>query len=393
MATAPGVEAARLLRLSTRQVRRIPRKVEAGGDAAPAHGPRGKPSSHRHAPALRRKVLNAHRARHPDFGPARARERPAAEGSHVGVETLRRWRLAEGLRERRRHRDPHRSRRPRRCCFGELVRMDASTHGRPEGRGDEAVLTATIDAAAGRPAARFYPAGAVEARMDLLGRWLRTHGRPPALDADRHSIFEPHAKGRPRADPGAGTRFGRARREPGVGLIRAHSPQAKGRVERSLGTAQDRRVGELRLAGARTCGQADAVRERLVPDHDRRLARAASNPTGAHRRLGAGHRPESVPSIRVERAVSNDYVVRRANRSYRLLPPADPGGRGGRVAVERRPGGPTAIRFGKHDLRDREVGATGGREAVPGHAEGAKKKLPRAWRPPADHPWRKRGVS
>src|SRR5689334_809519 len=151
-------EAARLLRLSTRQVRRIQHKLQAGGDAALVHGLRGRPSNHRHDPALRRKVLKAYRARYPDFGPTLAAEKLAAEGLHVGAETLRRWLLAEGLWERRRHRDPHRSRRPRRSCFGELVQMDASTHDWLEGRGEEVVLITMIDDATSRVLARFYPA-------------------------------------------------------------------------------------------------------------------------------------------------------------------------------------------------------------------------------------------
>src|SRR5919108_2706 len=104
--------------------------------------------------------------------------------------------------------------------------------------------------------ARFYASATVEAHLDLLGRWRRRHGRPLALYSDRHSIFEPQDKGR--ALPDAETQFGRALRELDIELIRAHSPQAKGRVERSFGTAQDRWVKELRLAGARTLDEANA---------------------------------------------------------------------------------------------------------------------------------------
>jgi Helix-turn-helix domain len=382
-------EAARLLRLSTRQVRRIERKLTAGGDAALVHGLRGKPSNHRHEPGLRRKVVNAYRARYSDFGPTLACEKLAAEGLRVGVETLRRWLLAEGLWERRRRRDPHRSRRPRRSCFGELVQMDASVHDWLEGRGEEVVLITMIDDATSRVMARFYPAGTVEAHMDLLGRWVRKYGRPLALYTDRHSIFEPHEQGQPRADPDAETQFGRALRELDVELIRAHSPQAKGRVERSFGTAQDRWVKELRLAKARTCVQANAALDRLVPDHNRRFAKTASTPTDAHRRLGAGHRLESILSIQAERVVSNDYVVRWANRHYQLLPPVHPGERGGRVVIEQRLDGSMAIRFGTRYLEYREVEA----RDRPAPSEGAKKKPSKVWRPPADHPWRKRVVS
>lgn len=390
-------EAARLLKRSVRQVRRIQQKLEASGDAALVHGLRGKPSNHQHDPALRQKVLKAYRARYGDFGPTFACEKLAAEGLRVGVETLRRWLLAEGLWERRRHRDPHRSRRPRRSCFGELVQMDASIHDWLEGRGEEVVLITMIDDATSRVMAQFYPAGTVESHMDLLERWLRKHGRPLALYTDRHSIFEPHEKGQPLADPDAETQFGRALRELDVELIRAHSPQAKGRVERSFGTAQDRWVKELRLAKARTCEAANGVLERLVPDHNRRFAKAASKPTDAHRRLGASHRLESILSLQHERVVSNDYVVRFENRFYQLLPPVYPGERGGRVVIEERRDGTMAIRFGKRELPYREIVATqrGGAGEPASKKTGGQPTQPasRPFKPPADHPWRKRVVS
>jgi Helix-turn-helix domain len=110
-------DAARLLKLSTRQIRRIQLKLEDDGDAALVHGLRGKPSNHRHEPALRKKVLQAYTTRYSDFGPTFACEKLAQEGLQVGVETLRQWLLTAGLWQRRRKRDPHRSRRPRRSCL------------------------------------------------------------------------------------------------------------------------------------------------------------------------------------------------------------------------------------------------------------------------------------
>jgi Helix-turn-helix domain len=358
-------EAARLLRLSIRQVRRIQQKLEGGGDTALVHGLRGKPSNHRHKPALRNKVLKAYQQRYRDFGPTFACEKLAQDGLEVGVETLRRWLLAEGLWERRRQRDPHRSRRPRRDCFGELVQMDASIHDWLEGRGETIVLITMIDDATSRVLARFYPAGTVQTHMELLGRWVRKYGRPLALYTDRHSIFEPQEKGQPLADPDATTQFGRALGALDVELIRAHSPQAKGRVERSFGTAQDRWVKELRLAQAKTCDQANAVLEKLLPAHNKKFAQPASQPKDAHRRLGPSHRLESILSIQTERVVSNDYVVRLANRFYQLLPPVYSGERGGRVVIEERLDGSMAIRFGKQYLKYRELI---GRETLGGSA-------------------------
>src|SRR6516165_2993015 len=260
-------EAARLLDLSARQIRRLQRKLDAGGDAALVHGLRGRPSNHQSDPAFRRRVPAAYRRGYADFGPTLASEKLAEEGLAVGPQTLRRWLIAEGLWQQRRRRNPHRRRRPRRACLGELVQMDASVHDWLEGRGEEMVLISMIDDATNRTLARFYPGGTVEAHLDLLGRWLRRWGRPLAVYTDRHSIFEPQDKGQ--ALPDGETQFGRALRELGIELIRAHSPQAKGRIERSFGTAQDRWVKELRLAGVTTLAGANEVLERLLPAHNR----------------------------------------------------------------------------------------------------------------------------
>ncbi|MBO0699844.1 MAG: ISNCY family transposase, partial [Zavarzinella sp.] len=309
-------------------------------------------------------------------------------------ETLRRWLLAAGLWERKRHRDPHRTRRPRRACFGELVQMDASVHEWLEGRGESAVLIALIDDATGRILARFYPGGTVAAHLDLLGVWLRRYGRPVALYTDRHSIFEPQDKGR--ALPDGVTQFGRALGEPDVELIRAHSPQAKGRGERLFGTLQDRWVKELRLANVATIDEANDRLERLVPEHNRRFARPPRQAVDQHRPLGPGHRLEAILSVQAERVVSNDYVVRFENHFYQLLQPAYPGERGGRVVLERRLDGTLAIRFAGHYLAYRELTDDPGRPGSPaGDPDRPSPAAPRPPRPPtgtyrpaADHPWR-----
>jgi transposase len=347
--------AARLLGLSTRQVRRLQRKLEAQGDAALVHGLRGRPSNRRLDPALRQKVLQAYRRRYADFGPTFASEKLAAEGLAVCPQTLRRWLIEAGLWQRRRRRDPHRSRRPRRACFGEMVQIDASLHDWLEGRGEELVLITMIDDATNTLLARFYPAATVEAHMDLVGRWLRRWGRPGALYSDRHSTFEPQDKGQ--ALPEGRTQFGRALDELGIELIRAHSPQAKGRVERSFGTAQDRWVKELRLAGVTTGAGANALLERLLPAHNRRFAKPARQAGDAHRPLGPGHNLAAILSLQEERVVANDYTIRFRNRFYQLLKPVYPGERGGRVVIELRLDGTMAVRFRGHYLNYQEVTA------------------------------------
>jgi hypothetical protein len=219
-----------------------------------------------------------------------------------------------------------------------------------------------------------------------------------------------------------------------IELIRARSPQAKGRIERSFGTAQDRWVKELRLAAARTLDEANAVLERVVPDHNRRFAKPARQSSDAHRSLKSSFNLAAILSIQEQRVVSNDYTLRWHNRFYQLQPPIYSGERGGRVIVETRLDGTMAIRYQKHYLKYDEVmdgtslggsapkppefsaltadasGANKGRAPrrkarpsgvqpttgrsgrtpaepyPPGGTEQNKAKPP--WRPAEDHPWR-----
>ena len=349
-------EAARLLGITPRHVRRLLRRIQDGGDAAVAHGLRGRPSNRRAAADLRRRVLQAYRAHFHDFGPTLAREKLAERGLAVGLETLRRWLIAEGLWQPRRCRDTHRRRRPRRECFGELVQMDTSIHDWTEGRGEPMVLVNMIDDATSRIEAGFYAGETVEAHLDLLGRWLRRYGRPVALYTDRDSIFAYQSQGR--GDPDGLTQFGRALQELGIELILARSPQAKGRVERFFETAQDRWVKELRLAGVTTRAQANALLQaRLIAEFNRRFTVTPASPQDAHRPLGRGHNLAAILSVQHGRVVSNDYTVRFENRIYQVGKPVYPGLRGGRVVIELRLDGSMAIRFGDKYLKFEEVAA------------------------------------
>jgi hypothetical protein len=383
------VEAARLLRLTPRHLRRLLQRLQQGGDAALVHRLRGKPSNHRKNPKLRRRVLQLYRKDYPDFGPTFAAEKLAERGLEVSPDTLRRWLLAEGLWQPQRRRDPHRSRRPRRSCFGELVQMDTSIHDWTEGRGEDMVLLHMIDDATSRLLARFYDADTVLSHMDLLLRWMQASGRPLALYTDRHSIFEP--QGQAAAD--AETQFGRALRELDIELIRARSPQAKGRVERSFGTAQDRVVKEMRLAKVKTIHQANALLdEGLLAKHNRMFTVAPREAGDAHRALGSGFNVAAILSLQERRTVANDYTVRFENRHYQLDKPVYPGERGGKVVIEVRLDGSMAIHFGKHYLNYHEIvvgPALGGRAPqtpevyrVAGRRQGEKRKA----RPPRRRP-------
>jgi hypothetical protein len=336
------VEASRLLGLSTRQVRRIGLKLRSGGDGAMVHTLRGRPSNRRLSKAFRQKVLSAYRAELMGFGPTFAAEKLAERGLGVSARTLREWLVVEGLWQRQRRRDRHRSRRERRACFGELVQADGSHHDWLEGRGESMVLLVMIDDATSRMVARFYPAETTEGYMDLLKRYLRKHRRMVALYTDHDSVFVAEdAQGQPVL-----TQFGRALEELGIQLILAGSPQAKGRVERSHGTTQDRLVKELRLAKATTLQQANEVLERgFLPWFNRSKTVRPASPNNAHRPLHPSMSLSGILSIQERRKVCNDYTIRLDGRTYQLLPPALPGLRGGWVTVEKRFDGSLHLRF------------------------------------------------
>ena len=359
------VEAARLLKLSTRQVRRLQRRLAAQGDAGLVHKLRGRPSNHRRPEHLRRQAVDLFKARMSDFGAQLASEKLQQQGIAVPVGTLRDWLRDEHLLTPRRQRDQHRRRRERRECWGELVQADGSHHDWLEGRGPRMVLVSMIDDATSKLTSRFYPAETTEAYMDLLGRYLRKRGRMVAMYVDKDSIFraEDHDPHDPRPTL---TQFKRALNELDIGLILANSPQAKGRVERSHQTGQDRLVKELRLAKACTLEQANDVLEKIyLPWFNRRCAVKPASPNDAHRPLGSGVKLDAILSIQEHRTVCNDYTIRLDNQIYQLPPPALPGLRGGQVTIERRLDGTLHLRFKGQYLKYKVFGPAKASGALP----------------------------
>jgi hypothetical protein len=358
-------EAARLLKLSDRQVRRIVRKLQAQGDAAIVHRLRGRPSNRRIDPARRQEVVAQYKKQFEGFGPTLAAEKLAERGLPVAVRTLRDWLLAKGLWQRHRTRDKHRQRRERRPCRGELVQADGSHHDWLEGRGPRMVLLVMIDDATSQALARFYPAETTEGYMDLLGRYLRRQGRMVALYVDGDSVFRSQTR-HPEDPQPILTQFGRALQDLAIDLIQAHSPQAKGRVERFNATAQDRLVKELRLAGASTLEKANQVLEDVfLPWFNGHCTVEPHSPNDAHRPLHRSMDLDAILSIQLKRRVANDYTIRLDNRVYQLLPPPWPGLRGGRVTVQRRLDGSMHIRFKDRYLPYEDLGPATRAGALP----------------------------
>ena len=402
-------QAARLLGLSGRQVRRLRRRYRREGDAGLVHRSRGRPSNRKTPDPVRRRVLACIRRSYRDFGPTLAAEKlQERDGLVVSHETVRQWMMAEGLWQGRPRRQTHRQWRPRRDCFGELVQLDGSPHAWFEGRGAaEPVLLTLIDDATGRRMQRFYEADGTAPTMDLLGRWLRKYGRMGAIYADKAGhlmVTRPPTTEEARAGQEAQTQVGRALRELGIEYIAANSPQAKGRVERSHQVDQDRLIKELRLAGIATKEAANRfIDEVYTPRCNEKFAVAAASRVDAHRRL-TGYDLKAILSYQEERVVANDYTIQYQGQKWQIERQSLGGGlRRSRVLIEQRLDGTIKLRWRGRYLKAHRIvinrsasqpapAATASRRraaAGSGLRPAPSAARPQPYTPPADHPWRK----
>jgi len=389
------VKASALLGLSYRQTKRSWSRYRDEGDAALVHGLRGKASNRQSDGQKKAKVLRLYSEKYSDYGPTLAAECLAADDQvQMPVETLRCWLLSAGLWSRKRQRKAHRRRRPRKEQFGELVQMDGSIHDWFEGRRAAAVLMVIIDDATGRIFARFFERETLSAAWTTFRHWVEQHGLPGAVYVDRHSIYrsdrEPTAE-ELLAGEDPPTQFGRSMCELNVRLIKARSPQAKGRVERMNGTLQDRLVKALRRANV--CGLEHANRfledEFLSPFNDRFTVPAGQS--GDFRRpLDKATDLARILSVQEERVVQNDWTVRWRNRFLQL--PRE-------TAAFVQPGMQVKV----CELLDGSLRLFQGEMELPWSSTRsepamARKPKPAAeirsnqgQRPAADHPWRGRG--
>lgn len=315
-------KAGRVLGLSERQARRVWQRFKARGDAGLVHGLRGQASNACDAPR-RQRVLERYRQEYLEFGAAHAAEELTREGLTVGRSTLWYWLHQEHLVVQPRHVSPHRIRRERRPCPGELLQMDGSTHDWLSGRGPVGVLFVTVDDATGRLFCRFYESEDTAAAFDLFGRYVRKYGLPQSLYVDKDSIYrvnDPRAR-----EQGAQrgklplTQFGRAMKQLGVTVICANSPQAKGRVERMNGTLQDRLVKELTRAKINTLVEANAYLERtFLRRFNERFTCTPANGTNLHRPVEPEVKLAEVLCVIETRTVGRDWCVQHQGRILQI---------------------------------------------------------------------------
>jgi transposase len=410
-----GREAADVLGVSLRHVWRLLAAFREEGAAGLAHGNRGREPVNKPPQAVRERILILARERYADYNDSHFTEKLAQEhGIEVSRPTLRRLRRSIGQGSPRKRRAPrHRKRRERYSQSGMLLQLDGSPHDWLEGRGPRLTLLVAIDDATNEvPNGVFREEEDDAGYFELLWGISQSHGLPQAVYTDRHTIFrspkqatleQELAGERPRSQ------FGRVMDALGVEMILAYSPQAKGRVERLLGTLQDRLVKELREAGACTKEEANQVLKRFLPEFSARFGVPAAQPGSAYRPWPQDLQPEEVFCFKHHRSVNNDNTISFDGK--RLQIPLGPERisyarahaevqqrldgslvicHQGQALVAYAPATSGPVRVGKFTPA---TPAQPPPQARPQPPEPAVAKTRTPYKPPPDHPWRRYPIS
>ncbi len=275
--------AAGLLNLTVRQIKRLAKLYRKHGPEGLLSKRRGKPGQNRHSDDLKMQTKKLVQKHYHDFGPKFAAEKLKERHQiDVSKETLRQWMMEWELWKAKRQKKAvtHQS-RERRACFGELIQIDGSPHDWFEGRAPKCCLLVFIDDATGRLVGlRFEKQETTAGYFTVARSYIEKHGRPLAFYSDKYGVFKVNHKNCEDVE----TQFGRAMRELNIELICANSPQAKGRVERSNQTLQDRLVKEMRLRNISSIEAGNAYLPEFMADHNQRFAVEPRSTTDAHRK-------------------------------------------------------------------------------------------------------------
>ena len=341
-------QASERLGIGVRQFKRLVRSWKQQGDAGLVSRQRGRASNNRLAPGERERIAERLRDKYPDFGPTLAVEKLLErDGIAVSAETVRQMQIAMGLwrPKKRRHKRVFqlRERRPR---FGELIQIDGSPHAWLEGRGPRCTLIVFIDDATSRlTALHFAPSETTRAYLEALRSHILAHGLPLAFYSDRHGIFRVNAKDAASGD--GKTEFGRAAERLAIEPIHARTPQAKGRVERSNQTMQDRLVKEMRLRGIATMAEAEAYLPEFMAAWNQKFAVDPRDASSAHRPwTGSAADLETVLARREERVLSKALTFRAGGSMY-CVKTSGPGTalRGARVTLHHHMDGSMRVHY------------------------------------------------
>lgn len=304
------LEASRLLGLSQRQIYRILKRVKTEGSKGIIHKLRGRKSNRGYPEELREKIIRIYRKQYSDYGPTLFSE--MLEEYHnisLNRETVRSWLRQRSIATSLRKKRPHRRKRERRSCYGELLQFDGSYHDWFEGRGAECCLLNCVDDATGRVYLKFALSENTQDVLLTMWQYVNKYGIPRSIYTDRASVY--YAKGKL-------TDFGRAMKQLNIELIIAKSPQAKGRVERFNRTLQDRLIKALRREGISNIAEANKyLQKSFIREFNQRFAINPELPD-VHR-TAKGYKLEDIFCYKTYRQVRNDYTINLNGGYIQLL--------------------------------------------------------------------------
>ncbi len=392
------VDAAGIMAVSYRQSKRLWKRYREEGPAGLQHRSAGRESNRAKPAKFREQVLRLVRTKYGGedgerFGPTLAAEHlEGDDGLPVNAETLRLWMLAAGLWSRQRKRKQHRRRRERKEHFGELVQLDGSFHEWLEGSGQRQCLMNMVDDATGKTLSQLHQQETIWAAVDVLRAWVEKYGIPHCLYTDWKNVYlqKPTAKEELAGEEPL-TQFGRMCRKLGVKIMGASSPQAKGRVERSNGTLQDRLIKKLRLYRRGTLQAANRyLRQHYLPDHNRRFSREPSSPEDYHRKRPSKAELDAIFRLEESRVISNDWVVQYQGHFLQIERESRYAPAGGKVLVSEGRDGKWQLWYRERPVKWREIPQPAprreGRPSVQGRALEVRRNV---HQPAGTHPWRK----
>ena len=313
-------DAAKLIGISARQIRRLRNKVRQDGAKGIIHGLRGRESNNKINPEILEKAAKIIRGKYPDFGPTLTHEKLVEiEKMEIGKQTTRNLMIARKIwtPKPRKQNKEYRRQRERKECFGEMEQFDGCYHRWLEDRGEESCLLASNDDATGKiTKLELTDSESVANVFKFWKEYVQDLGKPLAIYMDKFSTYKINHKSAVDNSEMI-TQFQRAARELGITLITANSPQAKGRIERLFPTLQDRLVKELRLCGISDIPAANKfLKERFIPDFNQRFAVVPKKKTNLHRWLSDVQRLNlgAIFSVQSQRLVQNDFTIRFKNQ-------------------------------------------------------------------------------
>ena len=379
------VDAAEILSLSSRHIRRVIKRVKEEGNRGIVHRSRGRPSNRKIPDRVKKTVIQCYQSKYKDFGPTLASEKLLErDGMRISDETLRTWLIETGDWKKSRKKGKHRHWRERKAHCGEMVQLDGSHHRWFEGRGPGCVLMGYIDDAAGKTFARFYDYEGTIPAMDSFKRYSKKYGLPMSVYLDKHSTYKSTAK--PTIEDELNdveplSQFERALKELGVEVSHAHSPQAKGRIERLFRTFQDRVVKEMRLRGIKTLEEGNQFLEGYLPLYNRRFSVCPKEKDDFHRPLPKGMDLDAILCIKTERALRNDFTVAHNRKLYQVEDTI----KASKVMIQDRIDGSMVMIHKGRALRFKEITERPLREKK----QSVVVRRRKTYIPPADHPWRR----